>query len=44
METDCNREYRVLQGTTMYCKVLGFTGGGEGVKKPNRIFYFNKKI
>ena len=38
MESDCNR----VQGTTMYCKVLGFTGvyWGEGVlvQKPNRKY------
>ena len=45
MESDGNRVYRVLQGTGYY-NVLQSTGlyWGEGVQKPNRIFYFNKKI
>ena len=41
MESDCDRVYIVLfrvQGATMYCKVLGFTGvyrrrGGTETKK-----------
>ena len=35
-------EFFRVQGTTMYFKVLGFTGvyWGEEVQKPNRIFYF----
>ena len=45
MVSDGNRVYRVLQGTGYY-NVLQSTGlywgirGGEGVQKPNRIFYF----
>ena len=45
METGYKECLRV-KGTTIYCKVLGFTGvyWGEGIQKPNRIFIFNKNI
>jgi len=40
--TECFR----VQGTKMYCKVLGFTVvyRGEGVHKPNRIFILTQTI
>ena len=48
--TGCTEYFR-LQGTTMHCKVLGFTGvyWGEGVQGGSAatagyIFYYERKI